>query len=454
MELDIPYCLLPACQYPDDDDCVRAHMEHARDSSQLPRVQDTEGVYCEIYWILLCRHGLDIGVAGDRTLRFKNADALHLVKYRLSNYNVHYFESVRELREYLQCRYGKHVVDPDASLALRWTLVHPESKDDLFAIYPARPSPLLFRGQVKRSTPCLPTGARGVNLKKRLSELSQLHQTTIVLNLIRTAWFNHNLKKTMAMRWMARKRVAFDETAIAQHYQLPTGYMDLSESFEVSAFFACCRLKLDTKQYEPVGDGEGVVYIVGRFADGVRGRSRPICLQPFPRPREQWGWVHESFLGQDFEMLPYVTKAVFRHDIEASREVFNRFDHGKALLPHDPLGDLANKINGCTTLPRSIALSVAASICDDPMGCSSLSKTQLLDMVEKQRRVSFSKEVDPDSVMDDEMRKCLDGNWHASHFEDHVDIPLDGIRFVRNSSRKKNSDDGTRESHDGAGADV
>lgn len=72
----------------------------------------------------------------------------------------------------------------------------------------------------------------------------------------------------------------------------------------------------------------------------VNGHFRYTC-NLFARPSEQWGWVHEMILGEDFDKLPWVIKAVFRHYLGASCELFERFNKGNALFPPDPLGDLA-----------------------------------------------------------------------------------------------------------------
>lgn len=43
------------------------------------------------------------------------------------------------------------------------------------------------------------------------------------------------------MQWVISEKVHVNVTAIAQHYGIPTAYVDLTESFAVAAFFATCR---------------------------------------------------------------------------------------------------------------------------------------------------------------------------------------------------------------------
>ena len=105
----------------------------------------------------------------------------------------------------------------------RWQLVHPNSQDGFFELYPANPPQFLFRGQTRRHRPCLPTIVRGFPEATAANDLDDHHQATLVLNLARTTWFNLNLKETPPMHWMSKNRVVFDETAVAQHYELPRG---------------------------------------------------------------------------------------------------------------------------------------------------------------------------------------------------------------------------------------
>lgn len=148
MGLDVRYRMLPIGQDPDNIDCVCAHMLHAQDSDQLRKVLVSEGMCQEILWLAVRKDGLNLGLANNRVLRVKSSDVLDVVKQRFSNYNIHYFESIRELRHCLCRRYGNDTIDPHASKNLRWSMVHRKEKGHPFAIYPNRQSPLLFCGQV------------------------------------------------------------------------------------------------------------------------------------------------------------------------------------------------------------------------------------------------------------------------------------------------------------------
>src|SRR5438105_2948874 len=152
------------------------------------------------------------------------------------------------------------------------------------AIVPENPSNVLFRGQVTRYDRCIPAASRGLDPKARnLTELNNRDQARMITNLARTWWFVDVLRQTPPLRWMNEQRLFIDEVAVAQHYGLPTGYLDLTQSFEVATFFASCRYDTQTKQWEPVGEGEGVIYAVDWHQSPFRGPVRPIHLQVFPR---------------------------------------------------------------------------------------------------------------------------------------------------------------------------
>ena len=262
-------------------------------------------------------------------------------------------------------------------------------------------------------------------LVNTLQELRETELASVVLNLIRTAWFNENLRKTAAMRWMSREKIAFDETAVAQHYGLPTGYIDLSQSLDVSTFFACCRYDSGTRTWQPVGSGEGVIYVVD-VRNPNCGNVKPVCLQAFPRPSEQWAWVHETTMGQDFDMLPHVRKFVFRHDLAASQRVLKRFRGGADLFPQDSLSDVANTINASRSVPKPIADAVVRDLINDRFGVPGRHAESILAGIEKHLGVEFS-ETKSVMIMDHAMMEGVDRIW-TERLASGKDI---GTRLVR-----------------------
>ena len=117
----------------------------------------------------------------------------------------------------------------------------------------------LFRGQNRRHLPMFPAIGRGLESKPgELWERSAIDQARIVLRVAQSWWFARELDHHPVTSHAGAQRVRLDRIALAQHYGIPTGYLDLTDDFDVAAFFATCR---ETPQgWAPVEDGIGVVY--------------------------------------------------------------------------------------------------------------------------------------------------------------------------------------------------
>jgi hypothetical protein len=152
-----------------------------------------------------------------------------------------------------------------------------------------------------------------------------------------------------------------DHVAIAQHYGLRTGLLDLTESVNVAAFFATNELLRDGR-WVPATDGWGVIYRLSvprsrspQEAEKDLEWMSPIGYQPFPRPNEQWAWAYELGITQDFWTLPDVEAFMFPHIADESRRWHERFSCGSVLFPPDDLADVATDVNNATELPFDLA---------------------------------------------------------------------------------------------------
>ncbi len=211
---DVPYLMLPATDRDDDVDEVRAQMANAKQTNQRPTFNDSQ-----IEFVMFTEKGLNIKTKGLKDIYFFDMEKMEdAIKYQFSNYNVHYFSSIDELSAYFRKRGIEEQTPTELPEQLRWEYAHAKSPsgDLMVTIYPSNPSPVLFRGQNKRYRPCLPTILRNVKTRANaLGALSQAEQASVILNLIRTEWFNENLRQTAAMRWMSDQRIAFNEIALA-----------------------------------------------------------------------------------------------------------------------------------------------------------------------------------------------------------------------------------------------
>jgi len=139
-----------------------------------------------------------------------------------------------------------------------------------------------------------------------------------------------------------------------------------------------------------VAEGEGVVYVVNWRELPPGEFIRPIHLQVFPRPSEQWGWTCELRLGDDFDKLPFVRKFVFKHDLQASQRILARFSQGKDLFPDDPLSELADRILASKVLPASIATRIAIDVSNDPKGSPGATVEEILSLAQAFSGITIS----------------------------------------------------------------
>jgi len=410
------------------------HLTYARETKQFPIYDDKTNPSARIKGIIGTDSGCmivpdaDIHIGGIlHGYEFNAQQIENVIKFNISNYNIHYFNSINEVADFVA--HNKLTAQTPTPLTgqLRWEYALRDKSSWEKIIYPSDASPVLFRGQNRRYEPCNPTIAREIkNWSRNLYELSQPEQVALVLNLIKTHWFIESLEETPAFQWFKQNYFYMDKTAVAQHYGLPTGYIDLSQSFDVSSFFACCRYNKMENRWEPIGEGKGVIYVVDtrQFPFGMGPKA--ICLQPFPRPSEQWGWVHEVTLGDDFDSLPYVRKFIFKHDKDESQIILEKFKYGNALFPPDPLARLADRINAANEIPLDIARKVAEDLVADPQGFPGISQENLLAMIAETRKITFTDT--PIIVFESELRSEMQACWdlRKGNFFEGI-----GVRFVR-----------------------
>lgn len=227
----------------------------------------------------------------------------------------------------------------------------------------------LYRGQNGHYAPMLPSIARGLQSEStgEIWRYAVADQAKVVLRLAQSWWFSRELEYHPVAAHAASQRLGFDQIALAQHYGIPTGYLDLTDDFNVSAFFATCR---ETKRgWEPVEDGEGVIYRVGLAKlDSPFGRYQPLGPQPLPRPTEQSAWVTELPLCHSFEGWPDVGILGFVHERRVGEHFLDMFAGGDRLFPPDPLAGVAAEILSCREIPAALLEGALESFAADPHG--------------------------------------------------------------------------------------
>lgn len=227
----------------------------------------------------------------------------------------------------------------------------------------------LYRGQNTRHTPMLPSIARGLQSTdiEKFSEGSIADQAKIILRIAQAWWFSRELTHHPISHHAAEQRLDLDPIALAQHYGIPTGYLDLTDDFNVSAFFATCR---ETKDgWKPVDTGVGIIYRVRlRTLEAPFDNYIPLGPQQLPRPSEQCAWVTPLPFCHSFEGWPGVEMLQFHHDQRVGEHFLEMFAGGERLFPSDPLAEVAAEILACREIPIDILEAALESYANYPYG--------------------------------------------------------------------------------------
>jgi FRG domain len=251
---------------------------------------------------------------------------------------------------------------------VRWTMVHEgDGSTGKAKLVRADHPRILYRGQTKQYDPSLPTIARGFPTGAyAISDLPDTDRARLLHGLALNCWFQAEIERHPMISWTKKHNVAFDVTAIAKHYGIPTGYMDVSESFQVSAFFATCWFDRKANEWKPMTDGEGVMFRLD--ARAIQDRTQPISYQPFPRPTAQWGWTTELLLGEDFLFAPSLQSFTFDHDRNVGEEILRRFDGGAKIIPPDPTAEVALQMSEGKEIPSCFVDEVEVDLLGDQGG--------------------------------------------------------------------------------------
>lgn len=149
--------------------------------------------------------------------------------------------------------------------------------------------------------------------------------------------------------------IYINKTAIAQHYELKTPYLDLTSNFDVASFFATCELI--NGEYKPYKGKElGVIYVFNEVLNhginqGWDSNFENIGWQPLPRPEQQRASTYRLKQSENFANLKYVKSFLFLHNRTQSKEIWKKFDKGKILFPKDSIKNVAEifkKLNSFT----------------------------------------------------------------------------------------------------------
>jgi hypothetical protein len=269
---------------------------------------------------------------------------------------------------------------------------------------------------------------------RALGELEPHEQLRLVADLIRVNWYAEILKSHPVFEWASGERYALDRTALAQHYELATGYIDLTESMEVALFFACCELR--DGRWEPRTKGRGILYRVDWVGSNEAigfGRIKWIDLQPFARPHAQWAWTMELMLGEDLEDLPVVEAVSFDHSAALGERLLDLFDGGEALMPVDPLQEWAMAIKHSHLLPVANGMATVEDLSRDGLDIGTKDTQEILRQIEAENDVRFESEVA--SPADPATLAKMRDDWETKK-QAFIETLKGGVILVRTSKQE------------------
>lgn len=205
--------------------------------------------------------------------------------------------------------------------------------------------------------------------------------------------------------------------AIAKHYEFVSDYLDFTRNVLVALFFAYTYFDKDTNKFLPIEQyGYNTPYIyVGSLKDIYYNSPEALTnfgFQTMPRAMDQ------QSLSIDVSKNGELIKGLFRK-IELpknpvlSRNIYDKFDGGKFLFPHDNASKYAVKIKNQMTLNESLV----EEYCEDTQTDEAWLKDELknLGYVLISRSIEVSEEEDAfiRREVEEYMIPYLDSNFHC-----------------------------------------
>ena len=247
----------------------------------------------------------------------------------------------------------------------RYAFVSETWNRDVVRLMPVSPTPYTYyRGQSRLYEQCVPSLFR----EKGNGEMPD--ETDIAYNRLKTCEFEM-LLATHPVFCELSHQISVNPVALAQHYGLATEYLDITNSKWVAAFFASTRYDYDSDTYHPVGrdyeEGYGVMYVSkpyepGGATEGFFSKNVVIGYQYFERPTKQSSFGYKMQIGEDFNESPYFERVLFRHDLDASKLVYEMSYRQRRFIPKDSLSRLARQIAESNEVTRK-ALERCLQMC-------------------------------------------------------------------------------------------
>lgn len=247
----------------------------------------------------------------------------------------------------------------------RYAFVSETWNRDVVRLMPVSPTPYTYyRGQSRLYEPCMPSLYRRNENGELPSEMD------IAYNRLKICEFEM-LLATHPVFCELSHHISVNPVALAQHYGLATEYLDITNSKWVAAFFASTRYDYDSDTYHPVWrdyeDGYGVMYISRPYeasgaTAGFFSKHVVIGYQYFERPTKQSSFGYKMQMGEDFNESPYFERVLFRHDLDASKLVYDMSYKQRRFIPQDNISRLVRQIAESNEVTRQ-ALERCLQMC-------------------------------------------------------------------------------------------
>lgn len=228
--------------------------------------------------------------------------------------------------------------------------------------------PYYFRGQNQDYGNCNSTLSRKLKEESNDLELfkAYLKQAQLYIEL---------QKLKSVLDWKKINAKIFSIT-LAQHFGMATDIVDITNSLSVALFFATC-IHIENNRFRPISEEDikknkyGVLYILESEwikvlktnntllnlkieVDYIKNLSlsisnnqiSPIGYLPFSRCHKQKGYFIVDDLSGDFKLENKgFKKIIFKHNIEFSKEIFDKFNGGEDIFDYEYSEEFQKLIN-------------------------------------------------------------------------------------------------------------
>ena len=151
----------------------------------------------------------------------------------------------------------------------------------------------------------------------------------------------------------------FDFEAIFQHYGFEATYLDITKNLMVALFFAYTYYSKEEKKYYPISDFNAYsprLYVSVISAINRGNTVCPISLQMVRRPMNQMAM---ALVASGKDLKEYFHEYELPKDAFIAQDIYERFNHGNALFPNEPVAEVASDIKKS----KEINLGILKQVC-------------------------------------------------------------------------------------------